>query len=362
MYSRVSSIVLAALMSGCFYAQSDKNFYSAAHENFNYMGRVDLSNPDYARYDWPGVRVRFRFTGETLKLYFKGGERNYYDLVVDKKRIGVFHAIGDTVAEIGGLNGNETHFAQFIKRTEGEMGEARFYGVELSPAEELLPWKGNCERRIEFIGNSITCGYGAEADSPDDDFDPSTENVLRSYATLVAEAFCADYHIVAHSGLGVVRNYGDPQKVSVNLATMPQRYSRTLDMDDSEGWNFLKWEADVVVINLGTNDFSTTPHPEKLVFQSEYEELIWRVRKVYGRVPVFCVVGPMIGEPCYSYVEEVVQNFRKEYNDSNVHFIGLPPELLNEKDDLGADQHPSSKGHRKMASAILPVMSRVLGW
>ncbi|MGQ1890146.1 SGNH/GDSL hydrolase family protein [Thermophagus sp. OGC60D27] len=359
---RLSIIVMVLSISGDLFSQIRNNYFSASHPYFNYMGRVDSSQREYVRFDWPGVRVRFRFTGKELKLYFKGGQRNYFDLIVDEKRMGVFYASGDTVVEIEGIKGKGPHSVQFIKRTEGEMGEARFYGAAFYPEGKLLPWIGNSTRRIEFIGNSITCGYGSEALGRDEKFDPRTENVLKSYASIVANAFQADYHVVAHSGLGVVRNYGDNQPVSVNLATMPQRYSRILDMDDSSTWDFSSWCPGAVVINLGTNDFSTKPHPDKAIFQRKYEELILKVRNVYGSVPVFCLVGPMIDEPCFSYVKEMVENFKLVYNDSNVYFIGIPTELLNDKDDLGADWHPSYIGHQKIANFILPVMSNILKW
>jgi lysophospholipase L1-like esterase len=350
------------LMSGNLFSENNKNFFPASHENFSYMGRVDFSDIQMARYDWPGVTVRFRFTGSELKLHFMGGERNYFDLLIDDEQVDVLHAKGDTVAVVDGIKGKGSHVVQFVKRTEGEMGETRFYGVELSPKGKLLPLEKEPARRIEFIGNSITCGYGTESESRHDDFDPRTENVRKSYATIVANALDADYHVVAHSGLGVVRNYGDPKKVSAKVAAMPQRFSRTLDMDDSLSWDFSKWQANAVVINLGTNDFSTEPHPDKVVFQRTYEELIKQVRVAYGTVPVFCVVGPLTDEPCHTYVKEVVHNYGLLYNDGNVYFIGIPPALLNADTDLGADSHPSYRGQQKMADHVIPVVKTVMGW
>ncbi len=355
-------IVFFLLISTNVFSQDCENFFPASHKDLSFMGRVDFSDEQVARYDWPGVTVRFRFTGDQLKLHFTGGERNYFDLFIDGKLINTLHAKGDTVAVVTGIKGKGPHEAKFIKRTEGEMGETRFFGLELSRKGELLPWKKTVDRRIEFIGNSITCGYGTESESRHDDFEPQTENVEKSYAAIVANTLNADYHVVAHSGLGIVRNYGAPQKVSTGLATMPQRYSRVLDMDDSLTWDFSKWQANAVVISLGNNDFSTKPHPDKVVFQRTYEELINQVRMAYGVVPVFCIVGPTTDEPCFSYVKEVVDNYHVLYKDENVFFIGISRALLNGGSDLGADAHPSFRGQQKIANTIVPVISTVMEW
>ena len=56
----------------------------------------------------------------------------------------------------------------------------------------------------------------------------------------MARAFNADYHIVAHSGEGVVRNYGDKEKVSPT-GTMPQRFNRVFDEKDLIIRDSKKW-------------------------------------------------------------------------------------------------------------------------
>ena len=67
------TILLFVFMTGNLFSQRNECFFPASSENFNYMGRVDFSDLQMARYDWPGVTVRFRFTGNKLKLRFKGG-------------------------------------------------------------------------------------------------------------------------------------------------------------------------------------------------------------------------------------------------------------------------------------------------
>jgi hypothetical protein len=98
------------------------------------------------------------------------------------------------------------------------------------------------------------------------------------------------------------------------------------------------------------------------VFKAGYEKLIGEVRKQYGDLPIFCVVGPMTDEPCYSYVKEMVDEFRSVYQKKNVYFVGIPVYLMNPEKDLGSDSHPNYQGQRKMAAHVLPVIASVTGW
>ncbi|MDO9040271.1 MAG: GDSL-type esterase/lipase family protein, partial [Bacteroidota bacterium] len=256
--------------------------------------------------------------------------------------------------------GTHIHKIRIYKRTEGNQGTGSFKGILIPENGEMLEWKDVPSRKIEFIGNSITCGYGAEGLSKSERFKPSTENNYLSYAPIMARAFKADYHIIAHSGMGVVRNYGYKEKVSPNA--MPDRFNRVYDEHELPLWNFRQWKPDMVVINLGTNDFSTQPFPDKAVFKAGYEKLIDEVKKQYGEVPVFCIVGPMTDEPCYSYVKELVEDFRSVYQRKNVYFFGIPTYLMDPDKDLGSDTHPNYSGQRKMAGHVLPVISSILEW
>jgi lysophospholipase L1-like esterase len=285
---------------------------------------------------------------------------NYYNVLVDNQPAKTVEVQSDTIIEIASGLEQEIHKIQIFKRTEGNQGIGTFKGILLSENSEMLSWKEIPERKIEFIGNSITCGYGTEGLSKSEHWKPSTENNYQSYAPIMSRAFRADYHITAHSGQGVVRNYGNKEKVSA--IAMPNRFNRVFDEKEQPIWDFSLWKPDVVVINLGTNDFSTQPFPDKKQFQDGYEKLINEVQKQYGEIPVFCIVGPMIDEPCYSYVKEMVDSFRNNYQKKNVYFVGIPTYLMDPEKDLGSDTHPNYKGQRKMAAHVLPVMASILGW
>lgn len=335
-------------------------FIPASHEAFRYVGRFDFSNPQEVRFDWSGVYIQFSFRGTECAVKMSDTGHNYYNVFIDDQPSKTIDVKSDTILTIGSQLGTQVHKVRIYKRTEGNQGTGTFKGILISENGEMLQWNDIPARKIEFIGNSITCGYGTEGLSKSERWQPSTENNYLSYAPIMARAFKADYHIVAHSGLGVVRNYGYKEKVSPSA--MPDRFNRVFDEKELPLWNFKQWKPDVVVINLGTNDFSTQPFPDKAVFKAGYEKLIGEVRKQYGDLPIFCVVGPMTDEPCYSYVKEMVDEFRSVYQKKNVYFVGIPVYLMNPEKDLGSDSHPNYQGQRKMAAHVLPVIASVTGW
>lgn len=349
-------LFVSLILSG--YAQT--KFIAASNKAFRYVGRFDFSKPEEVSFDWSGVYIQFQFKGTECTLKMSDTNHNYYNLFLDDQPARTFEVKSDTTISVASGLKNEIHRVQIYKRTEGSQGVGTFKGISISEKGEMVSWDKIPARKIEFIGNSITCGYGTEGLTMNERWKPSTENNYQSYAPIMARAFGADYHIVAHSGQGVVRNYGYKEKISPSA--MPARFNRVYDEKPEPVWNFSSWKPDLVVINLGTNDFSTKPYPDKADFIAGYERLINEVFKQYGNLPVFCVVGPMTDEPCYSYVKEMVENFRATQKKTNVYFVGIPTYLMEPNRDLGSDTHPNYKGQQKMAAHVLPVISSVLGW
>ena len=359
---RLSAIFISVILIhfSAFARSSEKHFVNAANPAFRYVGRIDFSDKQNPRFDWPGVYIQFQFTGTSCTLKMNDTRHDYFQVLVDNLPAKVVMVKSDTTLVIAEKLKNKLHQVQLVKRTEGEQGTVTFSGIYLDKGAAVSAWPVTPKHNIEFIGNSITCGYGVEGKSKSDHFKPETENSYESYAPITARAFDADYHLVSHSGYGVVRNYGYKEKTSPN--PMPSKYDQVYDMQEQPKWDFSRWIPDAVVINLGTNDFTTHPFPDKAVFQRGYENLILRVKKNYPGVPVFCMVGPMIDEPCYSYVKEMVEAFRQVHKVNNVYFVGVPTYLMIPDHDLGSDSHPNYSGQKKMAAFLVPVMSSVLGW
>ncbi len=101
------------------------------------------------------------------------------------------------------------------------------------------------KRKIEFFGNSITCGYAIN-DKVHDSPNGYYENNYDAYAAITARHFNAQYHCTSKSGIGII--------VSWFPLIMPEMYDRLDPTDSASKWDFSKYTPDLVVINLLQND------------------------------------------------------------------------------------------------------------
>lgn len=336
-----------------------EGYINADNPDIQYIGRFDFSNPLKVTYDWPGVQIHAKFEGTSCAVRLND-RTNEYAVIIDNHAPRILTPDSSGISKVAsGLADSLQHSITIVKRSEALFGKSEFLGFVLDKGRHLLPPDARPERRIEFIGNSITCAFGVEGPSDSCHFSLQTENAEMSYAAMTARELNADYSLVAYSGRGVVRNYGDSLKTSKD--PMPALFSRICFNDSTSKWNFTKWVPQAVVINLGTNDFSTKPYPDKDVFQNAYVQLINRVRALYPGVDIFCVCGPMIGEPCMSYVSEVVSNEQKKNREKDVFFIPIPRSIMADG-DWGCDLHPSITGMVKMMNVIEPVIKTYMSW
>jgi lysophospholipase L1-like esterase len=140
----------------------------------------------------------------------------------------------------------------------------------LQPLEKIT-------RRIEFIGDSITCGYGNEAANQNEHFTPRTENAALAWGAVAARQLKADLAVEAWSGIWLMDNGHD--------LPMPKRWGRTLPMEDGSTWAFTSWIPDAVVINLGTNDGNKPI--EEAAWAAAYHAFIATIRLHYPKAHIF---------------------------------------------------------------------------
>jgi len=142
---------------------------------------------------------------------------------------------------------------------------------------------------------------------------------------------------------------------------MPIFIPRTSGNDANYQWDWSTWIPDGVVINLGTNDYSTQPAPDQTTFSNGYYNLIDLIRKEYKTTTrIFAVCGPLIGDPCCSYIKTIVQN-RTNSGDQYFYYVDME-NILSFPSDYGCDYHPNTSGHQKMANVLIPKVASALGW
>ena len=69
--------------------------------------------------------------------------------------------------------------------------------------------------KLEFIGDSITCGYGIEGIWEIDTFTTQQERPDKAYAFRTAKALGAQVQLCSWSGIGITSGYVDPETVNL---------------------------------------------------------------------------------------------------------------------------------------------------
>lgn len=323
-----------------------------------YTGRTDVNGNDVS-YDWSGVYCRVRFNGPSLSVRCSDTNNSWFNLWVDKEMCPeadrTFKVTArDTVIVLADGLGKGEHEVILQKRTEGEQG--RFTVHSFLSEGDILQASGRKERHIEFIGDSYTCGYGTESKDKNDPFMAETENCNLAYAAIASRYFNADYSLVSHSGQGITRNYD-------NFGPgyhMPDRYTQTYDLEKESKWSpeMGAYTPDMVVIYLGTNDFSTGQQPHEASFRSNYIRLLKSIKTYYGDdIPVLCM-----GSPADPYLYDYIRSAVTASGLKKVAFMAVSEFAHNYEDDLGASWHPNYQGHVKVASCMIPYIATMTGW
>jgi hypothetical protein len=238
-------ILLLFTLSGVSYGQN--KFVAFNNPNIYYEGRILYKN-NAAQLSWPGTSISIFFEGSNVSTILKDSDTaDYYNVIIDDKNIFKIHT--DTIRHnyllASGLSEGK-HKVQLFKRTESDKGNTLFYGFEFQKNTTILPFPVTKRRRIEFFGNSITCGYAMEDNSGHDSRYGYFENNYLSYAAITARHFNAQYYCTSKSGIGIM--------VSWFPIIMSEMYDRLDPTDSLSKWDFTKYTPDIVVINLLQND------------------------------------------------------------------------------------------------------------
>lgn len=342
-----------------------------------YLGRTELSD-DILWCAMSGTGCEFEYTGKNLEITFQGDSsiNDYYN---HRARVGIFvdeERVADEMISQNEISipviktdSDDTYNIKIIKLSEVEMSTMGIKSIDIDDGEIIAP-ASEKPHKIEFIGDSITCGYGIDSDGPYDNFSTATEDITKTFAHKSSQILNADYSIFAMSGYGLLSGYtSDPSQINTDAIIPP--YYCNLGCSNASftgsgypqnySWNFGNFRPDVIVINLGTNDATYCQNNnEKLEsFIQAYVDFLGQIRVNNPEAEIFCTLGTC-SEQIYSQVEQASKKYSAETGDDKVHAL-----LIDSGDSnygYGADWHPSEASNTLMGDILADEIAKVMGW
>ena len=335
-----------------------KLFYDIENE-VRWLGRTYSVDGKHF-FNWSASGFEFTFKGSGVRAEIAsnapGGTNTAYIKIfingVEQPDVALTKAI-QTVTLAEGLDPNNTYTIRVVKRSNARSSTAALVSLKLTDGEKLAP-PAEKSRLIEFVGDSITVGYSASAQaSTSSSWSTATEDGTKTYSEYIANAFSADYSVIAVSGRGIARNYGNTTE-----RLIPLLYA-SLDDYNLEGVKYdFKRQADVIVINAGTNDASgTVTGLSKDEFMSTLKTFLLDVRAKNPNAEIIYAYG-MMGAGWMPQIKSVIEELRN-VGDSHITFLQLDQCKGKES---GIASHPTAEAYISRGDAIIELIEQLTGW
>jgi lysophospholipase L1-like esterase len=339
--------------------------------SLRYLGRNDGVT---SLLSWPGSGVQMGFVGTQLTMQMQGVTApTYLGVSIDGNTMAKVTITGTMPVKVGPV-AQGTHQVTAIKLNESRLGDMNFLGMvtDGTPASLVVP-----TRRIEFIGDSITLGYGVNGNAPCINTG-ALEDSTAAFSTLTAQALRADYALIAWSGKGIIRNdTSDPAQAPI---TMPQIWQRLVASNSNVAYSFAKENApDAVVVMLGTNDYdyvttdsnqvqhTVRPQIDGPSFVAGYAAFLQAVQRAYPGAKILACASPMLTDiypqPSDAQHTSLLNNIKAAVAQvgGGVTVLDLPA-LTDSAQKSGCGNHPSRAGHIALAQQVTATLKTMLGW
>jgi lysophospholipase L1-like esterase len=359
MHQRLLTFLLlfSLAFTGCKTSDSttrEPKFFAADHPSIQYTGRIDFSDPKQPRFWAPGVYVTFRFKGTSCEVILNdeeyGNKHNYLQIAIDNTALYRIQTNGKSnTITIGENLAPGEHTVTICKNTEANVGYLELVGIK---ARALLPPPAKPTRKIEFIGNSITCGTGADLSGVPCGKGQwhDQHNAYLAYGPRTARELNAQWHLTAVSGIGLMRSCCNMPVV------MPQVFDKINLRENELPWDFNRYMPDAVTICLGQNDGIQ----DSTAFTRNYLQFLQTVRSNYPKAEIICLTSPManakLAAAQKNYLTSIVASANKA-GDRKVHKFFFSRSYTN-----GCDDHPSLEEHDLIAAELTAFLKKKLNW
>jgi hypothetical protein len=328
-------------------------FFAGNDSHLRYTGRFDKTTAAKPRGWAPGVYLTARFQGPSCTVHLAdempGGNHNYVEVVVDGQSKRYKLTAARTALVVAQGLGPGPHTLLVCKDTEAGQGYLQVEGLTCA---KLLPPPARPAHRIEFIGNSITCGYGADTSQTrchrGQWYDQ--HNAYMAYGPRTARALGAEWQLTAESGIGLMHSCCNKPN------TMPQEFG-TVDLRvGGLAWDTRRYQPDLVTICLGQNDGVQ----DSVQFCGAYVAFLKTLRASYPRAQFVCLTSPMADARLTAVLRRYllgVEAAVRASGDTRVGHFFFAHRYIG-----GCDAHPSLAEQGQIADELTAYLKQEMRW
>src|SRR3974390_1480259 len=174
------------------------------------IARVDRSAPAHVRMMYPGVPLRFRFTGDLAAVQITSDSDDAYVTASVESGKPQIHRLtkgsNEVAISASGL-GSGPHTVEVVKRNGSWQGITVFDGLRLGTGAALVAPPPLPARKLLFIGDSVTCGEVIDNYPVCAGDLHRSANAYDAYGLVLGRRLDAQSELVCYGGRGVVRDW-----------------------------------------------------------------------------------------------------------------------------------------------------------
>lgn len=233
------------------------------------------------------------------------------------------------------------HNIQIVRQTEAYFGTVDVTGLSFDghfterTSDSLL---------VEFVGDSITVGMGNLGKAGDHQQpitqQPDFQDGTQAYAYMTAKNLGVDYRIVSRTGIGAAYGWSDGAD---------SNFLQCYNYQNIFAGNYNDYkpdrEADILCINLGTNDKWCGKCPDDATLTRKYIELINLIKKYNPSVKKIVFIVGGINNSYLKAVQDAVASLGGE--ESNYYLCQTSYGLT-----AGEQGHPDAAQHKTLSDEV----------